>query len=560
MSEKTTEYIKLSEYAKIYEVPYRTAFEWWQKGKIKGYQNDKGSIFIDKSYIETKNNHDAKLISQKYFQENIANDYFLSKTSEFIFGENNSTITYRYNIDMTQNIDIILEKTKQWLLNSFSQQVVEKLSGAKEIENEEVVDEKFNYISSYINNILEFIKDKQISFIIVNDLFYQLLQNSPYYKIENNTFNNIPIVKNQRSQAAVNEGYGVFIDREHFINFYIKNLPYMKQNENKIVLSIDYNIKLDKDVNMYLFRFSSGRVVVGKDEVGLAEDSIEYVNNEFMNDISVKLENYYPLLILLKAFNNNGITYKAKDINFTKESILIDNKLNIQHMNGFFIIQYKDFKPLKFVSIENVILTVKFYCDQYITFEHILNHSFEVNGSNDHTIEFFSNDTKTKTRNIISMANNRINCLINIMSNMECFFEKKIVFIKNGLLINDRIQIIVEDPGLAYSKFPYLLLDKEIFSTDTDSIQISRSEHVIKLIETYERDIKIYANILYSIQLLYEKEGNSFIADNFLDIIFKDDIANIENNIMQYFQELQKNYDSEVKEAIKLLQQGDENE
>jgi hypothetical protein len=39
--------VKLSQYAKLVDVTYRTAFRWWQNGQIKGYQLPSGTIVAD---------------------------------------------------------------------------------------------------------------------------------------------------------------------------------------------------------------------------------------------------------------------------------------------------------------------------------------------------------------------------------------------------------------------------------------------------------------------------------------------------------------------------------
>lgn len=49
-------YIKLSEYAKNNSITYRTAFNYWKQGMLKGYQNSKGSIFIEKEIGENNQN------------------------------------------------------------------------------------------------------------------------------------------------------------------------------------------------------------------------------------------------------------------------------------------------------------------------------------------------------------------------------------------------------------------------------------------------------------------------------------------------------------------------
>src|SRR5260370_14906977 len=38
--------MKLSQYAKMVGVTYRTAFRWWQNGQVKGYQTPSGTIVV----------------------------------------------------------------------------------------------------------------------------------------------------------------------------------------------------------------------------------------------------------------------------------------------------------------------------------------------------------------------------------------------------------------------------------------------------------------------------------------------------------------------------------
>jgi putative resolvase len=47
--------MKLSQYAKKVGVTYRTAFRWWQKGQIKGYQTPSGTIVVTEGeQLQTK--------------------------------------------------------------------------------------------------------------------------------------------------------------------------------------------------------------------------------------------------------------------------------------------------------------------------------------------------------------------------------------------------------------------------------------------------------------------------------------------------------------------------
>jgi putative resolvase len=45
--------MKLSHYAKKYGITYRTAFRWWQKGQIKGFQKPSGTIIVTEGEEET---------------------------------------------------------------------------------------------------------------------------------------------------------------------------------------------------------------------------------------------------------------------------------------------------------------------------------------------------------------------------------------------------------------------------------------------------------------------------------------------------------------------------
>jgi putative resolvase len=46
--------MKLSDYAKKTGISYRTAWQWYKDGKLKGYQAETGTIIIDDQPVETK--------------------------------------------------------------------------------------------------------------------------------------------------------------------------------------------------------------------------------------------------------------------------------------------------------------------------------------------------------------------------------------------------------------------------------------------------------------------------------------------------------------------------
>ena len=362
------EYIKLSEYAKFYEIPYRTAFDWWIKGKLRGYQNDKGSIFIEKDYVDNIDRQEDKLISQKYFMECIDNNKLLSCVANVIFGNSKNMHENQCNIDDTKNIDVILDKVNKFVINTFVTCIYDEICKIVDVENITNIDKSTTGI--YINKIVEQIYNQNTKLILANRKFINVLQQTIFYK-KDSTFNNIPVLELQGGKLPNDiDGFGLFINDTSLIDIYVRDMPCIVRTEDEIKLSITYSATINPNIDIIPFCFTDktkNETIVGETE------EIWKANLEFIKSIIPQLESYYTLLVLLKSLTNNKqVKNNLESIKIISNMLIIDDKIKINYSFDTFIVDYNNLQTRNIKNIEYVIMLIKLYIRGLEQFEYIL--------------------------------------------------------------------------------------------------------------------------------------------------------------------------------------------
>lgn len=164
-------YIKLSEYAKLKDIPYRTAYEWFNNGKLNGKKDENGNILIESSNMGV----DQSIISVAYFNNHVSNNFVLKNLADItISPPNEKMIKYQYHIEYTTQIDQILEQTTTYLKSSLTRAVFDCICSLKNMAKVE------------INNISE-VQLNNTNIVLCNPSFVKATKISQQFKkIEEN--------------------------------------------------------------------------------------------------------------------------------------------------------------------------------------------------------------------------------------------------------------------------------------------------------------------------------------------------------------------------------------
>lgn len=560
------QYVKLSEYAKVQGIPYRTAFDWWNQKKLKGYQNSKGSIFIEKGSITNNDNSKNKLISQKYFMNMVNENSCLSNVANFIFGCNDESYKYVINIDYTDNIDIILDKTKLWLTRSFEAQIFQRLFPSNALPPEvkpEVINKNFLYSDIFINNIIEQIKDKHICLILASKAFKSLLKTSPFYKKEDNTFYNIPIIENMAclDRQSLPPGVGCFIDKTNFIDFYIKSMPFiLEQDKKKYTLSTSYHSVIDNDVNIYRFYFTFGSCIIDKHPVDIIDEKIKSIYSNLSYRILSQLESHYYICAIFNALKVNNKLFELIRIRIERDKLIIDDLLEISFFDNKFVIKYDDAIPFRLASIENVLTMIKLYKNQIEQFDYLIKHNDEKeeHRTSDGILEIlYSNMPQRSDIDCQSIRNSIFGQLLKSIDDSPIIRPNmsNIKLIPGGIIIGN-ISIDVDELNLNLT-FTDLQDDAILFYLRTCS-------HAIVLIELYFKNKDVFMRVISACTLIKELHGEQLDSiieiENILASILDSDISNITNKIKEYFMREKNKREEEVSHAISMLMSQNEEE
>ena len=165
--------IKLSEYAKLHGVCYRTAFSWYQDGKIEGaVKSPSGSIFVEipetavatsgKVAVYSRVSNHSRREELKYQVERCVewgnrNGYSIDRTfSEVASGMNDNRRKFWEMVKWSPSVLIVENKDR---LTRFGFRYVEQmlaLSGCKVVVINEVTDDESDLIRDLVSVITSF--------------------------------------------------------------------------------------------------------------------------------------------------------------------------------------------------------------------------------------------------------------------------------------------------------------------------------------------------------------------------------------------------------------------
>lgn len=319
-------YIKLSEYAKLKDIPYRTAYEWFNNGKLNGKKDENGNILIESSSISA----DQSIMSITYFKNNVCNDFVLKNLSEItVCPPDEKMLQYQYSMDYTTQVDQILDRTTQYLKISLARAVFDCISSLKNIEKTE------------IQNINE-VQINETKIVLCNPSFFKIvaMTTEQFNKIEEN---------NIYCAYAFTDRY--YIVMKHRNITYEQPFCIVMPSLNNIRVDIDLPKQtIDKDGRIQISHYKNIYWMPNNHKLKL------YLYNEQSNKTTPLLEDCMNFLSLQEE-----IDFKVKQQNNKYLITNMNNEtLTIRLENNEFIIE--EFRNTVIKEQDTLIRIIKEWC------------------------------------------------------------------------------------------------------------------------------------------------------------------------------------------------------